>query len=356
MSETQNKELIVKPTVPSKELDNFLAEIEDHSIILNIDPRLVHRKKFKTIFESRDADQIICKDLTELKSLKGLGKAVGYYKKIEDNNDLEDILKASLTGAEFIIADAINWKIIPLENIVAKLRESKTKIYGIANNSEELRTLFGVLEIGVDGVILSTDDPTEIIQSKRYLNPIVFPIRLARIQEVKDVGMGERVCVDTISMLHSGEGMLVGSRSNFMFLIHNESLGSSFTSPRPFRVNAGAVYCYTLTSDGRTKYLSELEGGTEILIVNQNGTTRPVTVGRSKIETRPLRLIRAGFDKEQESGTVILQNAETIRFITKGKKLLAITDAKIGDEILVSIQPQTGRHFGMTVQEYILEK
>ena len=63
--------------------------------------------------------------------------------------------------------------------------------------------------------------------------------------------------------------MLIGSRSNFMFLVHNESVGSSFTSPRPFRVNAGAVYCYTITPDGNTKYLSEIESGTEILIVNK---------------------------------------------------------------------------------------
>ena len=60
--------------------------------------------------------------------------------------------------------------------------------------------------------------------------------------------------------------MLIGSRSNFLFLVHNESVGSSFTSPRPFRVNAGAVHCYTLGTDGTTKYLSEVETGTEVLV------------------------------------------------------------------------------------------
>ena len=49
-------------------------------------------------------------------------------------------------------------------------------------------------------------------------NPI-FTIRPVRVLEVREVGSGERVCVDTASMLTTGEGMLVGSRSNFMFLI-----------------------------------------------------------------------------------------------------------------------------------------
>ena len=122
-------------------------------------------------------------------------------------------------------------------------------------------------------------------------NPI-FTIRPVKVLEVREVGSGERVCVDTASLLTKGEGMLIGSRSNFMFLIHNESEGSAFTSPRPFRINAGAIYCYTIIPGGKTKYLSEIESGTEVLIVNQEGATRRVTVGRSKIETRPLKLVR----------------------------------------------------------------
>ena len=69
----------------------------------------------------------------------------------------------------------------------------------------------------------------------KYLDNPIFTIRPVKILEVREVGSGERVCVDTASMLTTGEGMLVGSRSNFMFLIHNESEGSAFTSPRPFR-------------------------------------------------------------------------------------------------------------------------
>jgi 3-dehydroquinate synthase II len=155
-------------------------------------------------------------------------------------------------------------------------------------------------------------------------------------------------------MLTTGEGMLVGSRSNFMFLVHNESEGSAFTSPRPFRVNAGAIYCYTIIPGGKTKYLSEMESGTEVLIVNKEGTTRRVTVGRSKIETRPLKLVRGEINGEV--GTVILQNAETITFVTGDARLIPVTELKVGDEILGCAHPQTGRHFGIEVDEHIIEK
>jgi 3-dehydroquinate synthase II len=208
--------------------------------------------------------------------------------------------------------------------------------------------------LGVDGVILSTGNVKEIEESKQYLKSKKFEIKVCEIVDFRDVGTGERVCVDTVSMLETGEGMLVGSKSNFLFLLHNESAGSSFTSPRPFRVNAGAIYCYTLLSNGKTTYLSELESGTEIYIVNTKGNSRLVSVGRSKTETRPLRLIKAIGDNIE--GTVIVQNAETIQLIRDNGELLPVTSIKRGDKILAYFKPSSGRHFGIEVEEYILEK
>lgn len=349
----KNKDLVIYPTVGQSQLRDFLSKL-DQTTLLYLDPALVKGKGFKVLHESDQADFVLCKSVDKLKELKSRGKTAGYFKKVLDSTDIEDIAFASKEGADFVVVDADDWKIIPLENIIAKLHKVKTRIYATAKNSKEVRTLFSVLELGVDGVILHTDSEKEVYESKQYLNTFFFPIRPARIIEVNDVGIGERVCVDTASMLGTGEGMLIGSKSNFMILIHNESVGSSFTSPRPFRVNAGAVYCYTLMPDGNTKYLSEIESGNEVLIVNKDGFARLATVGRSKIETRPLRLIKA--DIEGEIGTVILQNAETIRFVKKDGSLLSVTDAKKGDIILGYAKPASGRHFGMEVNEYIVEK
>ncbi len=234
-------------------------------------------------------------------------------------------------------------------------KKQTQKYFAIAKSIEEVETLFTVLELGVDGIIFETENEEEIKKIKNIIRHIAFNIIPAKIIEIKDIGIGERVCIDTVSMLSEGEGMLIGNKSNFLFLVHNESIGSSFTSPRPFRVNAGAVHCYTITPDGTTKYLSELESGSQILIVNTKGLARIVSVGRSKIETRPLRLFKAIY--ENEIGTIIVQNAETIRFLDKNEGVLPVTHAKIGDEILVFSKKPSGRHFGMEVSdEYILEK
>jgi 3-dehydroquinate synthase II len=353
LQNTKSKEIIINPTVSPPNLDEFLSRLDDITII-KVDPKFVQAKNFKTIFESSDADLVICKTIAEIQKLKSIGKVAGFLKKVSNNDDIDEIDRASQAGADFVIVEAEDWKIIPLENVIAKLHKSNTKVYTTIKNAEETRTMFSVLELGVDGVIFSTDNEKEVDELRNYLEAFVFPIKSAKILDVRDVGTGERVCVDTTSMLQAGEGMLIGSKSNFLFLIHNESVGSSFTSPRPFRVNAGAVYCYTVLPDGKTKYLSEIEAGSEVLIVKNNGSSRRVTVGRSKIETRPLRLIRA--DIEGETGTIILQNAETIRFIKSDGTLLPVTNARVGDEILCYIKPPSGRHFGMEVKEFIVEK
>jgi 3-dehydroquinate synthase II len=353
LTDAKPKELIVRPTASKTALAGFMSKLKEKGVtIVNADPKAA--KGFRTIYESEDADMVVCKTFDQLKSLRSSGKSLGYFKKVLSNADVDEIERASQAGAEFVIVDASDWKIIPLENIIAKLHKSKTKVFTTAKSSREVATMFAVLELGVDGVILSTDSEDEVDKARQQISSAKFPIKPAKIVEIKDVGTGERVCVDTASMMGMGEGMLIGSRSNFMILVHNESVGSSFTSPRPFRVNAGAVYCYTIAPDGKTRYLSEIESGSEVWVVNREGAARRAVVGRSKIETRPLRMIRAEIDGE--TGTVILQNAETIRLMTKDGKLLSVTEVKVGDEVLGYAKPASGRHFGMEVDEYIVEK
>lgn len=351
----KGKELVVKPTKSISDINGFLSNMRRSNVkLLYLDPRLVVGTDFKTIYPSDQADIVICETIEELRRIKVLNKSCGFAKKVYSNDDLDEIVTASAIGPDLVIIEATDWKIIPLENIIARLHKSGTKIYTTANSVDEVRTMFSVLELGTDGVIFTTNDENQVSKLGPFLENVNFPLQAARIVEIKDVGPGERVCIDTASMLKTGEGLLVGSKANFLFLIHNESVGSSFTSPRPFRVNAGAVYCYTLLPDGKTKYLSEVESGAEVLVVNKEGVSRQVVVGRSKIETRPLRLIKAEINGEL--GSIILQNAETIRVVTKEGSLVSVTDLKVGNEILAHILRQAGRHFGMEVDEYILEK
>ena len=352
---SKTRELIITPKVSQAQLTKFLPQLEAEGIkMVYLDPKKLGKKKIKllTVFPSSIAKYVV---LEKEGVSKPKGKNVGRKFKVLSNADIENILSAAKKGLDFVIVEVKDWKIIPLENIIAKLHKIHTKIFAIAKTPKEVRKMFSILDVGVDGVIFSTSSINEVREAMVYLGTSSFEMRSAKIIEIKEVGDGERVCVDTASMLHKGEGMLIGNRSNFLFLVHNESVGSSFTSPRPFRVNAGAVHCYTLAPDGTTNYLSEVETGSEVLILNSKGKARRVTVGRSKIERRPMLMIKAAIGNE--IGGIIAQDAETIRFVKPNGQLISVTHLKKGDTIMVHAKPAMGRHFGMEISdEYILEK
>lgn len=335
----KDKEVIVEPLIDASSLNSFIDEAKALGV-----------KKFvcKPI-EGVDAEFL--QPVDKIEKVRGLV----LRKKIVDKVDLEAVVSAAKNGAKAVLVEASNWKIIPLENLVAELQSSGTKIYAYASSPSEIRPLLGVLERGVDGVVLKASSLDVVKQSLDYLKAMnSVNLVAAEVIEVREAGVGERVCVDTSSLLCLGEGLLVGSRSNFLFLVHNESLGSKFTAPRPFRVNAGSVSSYILMPNGKTKYLSELEAGDEVLVVSAKDAPRVATVGRVKIERRPLILVKAVFG--DEVGSVLLQNAETITLVGEGDKIIPVTEVKRGDRIIASVVETKGRHFGSAVDEYIIEK
>ncbi len=346
------KDLIIAPKVPRAQLAKFLHQLEKEGIgTVYLNPGDLGSSKLDTVHTSGAAKYVVL----DKNAPKPRGRKAGRRFKVRSNDDIEDVLNEAKKGLDFVIVEVRDWKIIPLENIIAKLHRIHTKIFAIAKSPEEVRKMFSILEIGVDGAIFAASSIGEVREALVYLGSRSYELGTAKITEIKEVGDGERVCVDTASMLHRGEGMLVGNRSNFMFLVHNESVGSSFTSPRPFRVNAGAVHCYTLGTDGTTRYLSEIETGTEVLILDSKGKARRATVGRSKVERRPMLMIKAKIGGE--IGGIIAQDAETIRFVKPNGRLVSVTHLKKGDTVLVHCTPATGRHFGMEVSdEYIVEK
>ena len=350
---TANKQLIIQPKVAKSHLAKFVKNLEDEGVkMIFADPKNLAKTKIQTIFPSQNANYVI---LDKAKTKKSKGKKIGRRFEVLSNKDIENILDSAKKGLDFVVIEVKDWKIIPLENIIAKLHKIHTKIFTIARNPKEARKMFSILDIGVDGVIFNTGSINEVREALVYLGSKSFELKSAKIIDIQEVGDGERVCIDTASMLNRGEGMLIGNRANFLFLVHNESVGSSFTSPRPFRVNAGAVHCYTLSPDGTTKYLSELETGVEVLVFDSKGKARRVTIGRCKIEKRPMLMIKAKVG--EEVGGIIAQDAETIRFVKSNGRLVSVTHLKKGDSILVHSKAATGRHFGMEVSdEYILEK
>ncbi len=270
-------------------------------------------------------------------------------KEIREKRDEEEIV--ALTLSKKVVVRSGDWTIIPLENLLSRTNNLFVEV----NHLQEGETALGILEKGVDGIVINNPDPDavrEIIRSlKREAEK--FELLTARVKQVEPLGLGDRVCVDTCSSMILGEGMLVGNSSQALFLIHSESVENPFVNTRPFRVNAGPLHSYIRLADGQTKYLSEIRSGDRVLIVNFEGKSCPAVVGRAKIERRPLVLVEA-----EESGqniSVILQNAETIRLTQPDGKPVSLVDLKEGSEILV-FREKAGRHFGVKIDETIMER
>jgi 3-dehydroquinate synthase II len=277
-----------------------------------------------------------------------LGRDV-VVKEIREKKDEEEILALSLSKK--VVVRCGDWMIIPLENLLSKTNNLFVEI----NDLREGQTALGILEKGVDGVVVDNPDPNAVrhmIHALKRRNEKIELLR-AKIKRIEPLGMGDRVCVDTCSSMESGEGMLVGNSSQALFLVHSESVENPFVNARPFRVNAGPVHAYIRLANGETKYLSEIKSGDQVLVVSFEGTSYPAVVGRAKVERRPLVLVEA--EENGQTVSIILQNAETIRLTAPSGEAVSLVDLKEGSEILI-YREDAGRHFGVKTDETITEK
>ena len=277
---------------------------------------------------------------------------------IDEKTKERPAVLAAKTRADYIIVSTKDWKIIPLENLIAELQKLNTKIVVEVSTAEEGQTLFGTLERGADVVLINPlhsglNEIKKLHQVVERLKSEKIILSSAKITKIKPVGMGDRVCIDTCSILKVGEGMLIGSKANGLFLVHSETVETPYVETRPFRVNAGPVHAYVRVPGGKTKYLSELKAGDEVLVVDKNGEANVAIVGRVKIERRPLILIEAEYRGNEVK--TLLQNAETIRLVNKDGQPVSVVNLKLGDEILVAIEEEA-RHFGMKIRETMFEK
>ena len=274
---------------------------------------------------------------------------------IKDKRAENAAVNCAELGANYLVIKCENWRVIPLENLIARVK-GRSKIIAEVMNAQDAKTVLEVLQLGTDGVLLKTADVEETLRTIDIVKPSALKLTMgvAKILNTKPIGNGSRVCVDTCDMLEAGEGMLVGSQSAGLFLIEAEVHENPYVASRPFRVNAGSLSMYTLGSLQTTRYLQEFKAGDEVIIVNREGKTRKANVGRIKIEIRPLILIEA--EVEGKMIKTILQNAETIRIVApKGSS--PVTELKPKDEVIVYLAAKGGRHFGVSVpEETVIEK
>ncbi|MBI4508911.1 MAG: 3-dehydroquinate synthase [Deltaproteobacteria bacterium] len=247
---------------------------------------------------------------------------------------------------------------IPLELVIASLQASKTILIKEISSNDDVAdavVTLGVMEVGAEGILFSPNTHQKLDELFTRMSETAPRIELSvgTIKRAVPIGMGYRTCIDTTTLFTPTEGILIGSTSDGGILCCPEVFYLPYMELRPFRVNAGAVHSYVYNFE-KTDYLSELKAGSGVMIVDKSGRSRRGSVGRTKTEMRPLRLIEAEFPNGSMVN-IILQDDWHVRIFSHEGLPLNITELKPGDKIL-GCMAEPGRHVGIKVSEHIIER
>ena len=311
---------------------------------------------------------------------------------------------AAVGSASWIHLDATTeaeWTMIPAENLVSVCDGTPSQVAVTALSAQQVPGLAFALQLGVGALVLAPPDEeddvrrvmlwqagaiaraqrTEIDETRALARSSALADEIADeiaddeiavaedapaltttalsvgvVTAVASGGVGDRVALDFTSLLRVGEGALVGSSAKLLSLVHGETLQGALVPARPFRVNAGPVHSYVLLADETTKYLDEIRPGDQVLITDAQGSQRSLTVGRCKVEPRPLLLI--SFESDGASGQVFLQQAETVRVMVEGEAGLeprSVTDLRVGDRLRLR-RTAMGTHVGRAIRARVEER
>ena len=300
-------------------------------------------------------------------------RLMGAYLRVRDG-DTQNVGVAHLGTVEWIMVECETWSMIPLENLIAHRTGTHTKIAAVIRTPLEAQGAGFALEEGVDALVVDGDEAmmqaAMSVKAQRLEQPTVEEPVFAQTSEpttlttftveaVEQAGVGDRYCLDFLSLLLPGEGLLVGSSAEAMFLVHSETIPSTFVPSRPFRVNAGSPHSYVLMADSTTKYMAEVVAGDSLMAMDAHGRARPVVLGRVKIEQRPMLKIIGKKNAEMHPNAntchIFMQQAETVRLITGDLTAVSVTELTAGQPVL-GWEGHAARHVGQPVKGGIEER
>lgn len=300
-------------------------------------------------------DVIMSRNEELLKEAQQLGYQTAFLTFIANGEEMDMAWKMGQVR-DYLVVELTDETNIPIELLIAKLQKSDCKLLKIVHTAESAKICLGVMESGCNGVVIQTENLNEIksfddlMSMKEKGN---MELVKAKVTKVQHIDMGYRVCIDTTTLMNQTEGMIIGSTSRGGFLVSSETHYLPYMQLRPFRVNAGAVHSYVWIPDNMTGYLTELKSGTKVLCVNTDGETREVSVGRVKMELRPLLLIEGEYEGIKIS--VIVQDDWHIRIFGGEGEVRNASTIRVGDALLAYVC-EAGRHVGVKIDECLIEK
>jgi 3-dehydroquinate synthase II/3-amino-4-hydroxybenzoic acid synthase len=276
---------------------------------------------------------------------------------IASEADLTQFANAlSQSSAAYGIVDLVDETNIPLELLIAWFQRTPTKILKRVPNFEQADIALRTLQHGADGILIATNSHAELRRAKELTaleRNVKLQMRTWEVTSAEYVGWGHRALVDTVSLLTQAEGMLVGSSCNAFAVMCSETHHLPYMPLRPFRVNAAAVHSYLVAPGNKTHYLGDLQKRMKTLVVASDGTCREATVGRVKIERRPLILIE--FRDGETQGSIVVQADWHVRIMGADGEPINVTHCKPGTRLL-GWATDEARHCGNAIAEDLIER
>jgi len=350
------KDDMILPLVFNSCIDVIIVDVESRG-----DFKAPAKTKFVVLVEKEsDLERIEKNDMVMSASDKILmnaakrGNKTCIFLNVDNKESLDHAWKVGKNFDAVVIEfkDETN---IPLELIIARLQGTNTVLLKKVKTANDAEIAFGVMEKGSDGVVFASKDMNEIIKIKNSIERLQYnniQIKAGKVTAIESVGMGERACIDTTSILKENEGMIVGSTSIGGILVSSETHYLPYMNLRPFRVNAGAVHSYVWSPGNTTEYMTDLKSGSRVLAVDHKGNAREVTVGRVKIERRPLLKITVDVDGKEIN--TIVQDDWHIRVLGINGEPYNASCLSQGTELAVYLC-EPGRHVGIKIDESIIE-
>src|SRR5207247_4654753 len=111
---------------------------------------------------------------------------------------------------------SIYWNVIYIDKFIAHVQGSGTLRLVEVHDAAESKFFLETMEVGVDGLFLMPSSPREIPAVRALLESgrLAVTLTRAKVTAIRRLGLGDRVCVDTCSLLRTGEGLLVGNSSS----------------------------------------------------------------------------------------------------------------------------------------------
>src|SRR5215469_1035595 len=157
--------LELSETASEKEILRTVAEARPDVVLL---PKPISGIPIKVASRLEGGDILVTANPEDVRAGRP-GISIAVEVTVRDRGDHEKVAKYLELKPDYLLVDCPDWKIIPVENLIAETR-GKTRLLVKTRNAEESRTLLSTLELGVDGICLDTDQSDAILKTRDMIH------------------------------------------------------------------------------------------------------------------------------------------------------------------------------------------